>query len=425
MAQEGLTLGDSVDPAAALAGARAAGAEGALVEDDLGDADPLAVAAALAAEGLAVVLVGGQPDLEAIRQAMMNGARDYVDEPFTPAELARAAAGAAAAVAGSAGGGGGRGAGAHSGPAPAKGEAARAADAGVRPATVPAQVTAPPRPAGPPGPEPSGRLVAVCGARGGSGRSVLTVNLAIALGIHAQQPAVAVDLCLGFGTLAALAGVEPERTLADACRPSGPVSPDVLAELTEAVPRLPLRVLAAPREPSRSAEIVGEANQRGGRNYISEVLGGLGKRFQWTVADLPPMPDDGWLAALDRATTVVVVAAPDVPGLAATARLIHLLNVLGVKAPKRLVVLNSPWGPARITPAVAGEAIGAPIDRVIPFDGAVGPAADTGHPLVGRRHRSPFTRAMADLAKHVAGASAEVPAPAAGGGGAEVGAGSA
>jgi pilus assembly protein CpaE len=351
----GVRVTAETSAATALEVARREGAAGVLVDDAAAGPDPMATAAHLVRAGLTVVLVGGQPDQEAIRRAMVLGVKDYVDEPFTPTDLARAVAGASGAV-----------------PPPA------AASGG------------------------SGRLVAVCGARGGTGRSCIALNLAIALGLTADRPAAAVDLCLDFGGLATLAGVEPERTLADACRPSGPLPPEVLEELTAAPTRLPVRILASPCDPSLAAEMASEAAKPGGRHYVAEVLTGLAARFPWVVADLPPTPGEGWLAALDQAAAVIVVASPDVAGLAATTRLIRLLDALGVTAERRKVVLNAAWGPTRITPGAAADVIGAPVDIAIHHDPAVGRGADEGHPLMGRRHRGPFARAIAALAQQLA-----------------------
>lgn len=354
LAAVGVAVAAEVGPAGAQAAAREHGALGVLVDDAAAGPDPLAVAAGLVGAGLSVVLVGGRPDQEAIRRAMVLGVRDYVDEPFTPAELAQAVS--------------------------AANPAGRGQDAGPQP----------------------GRLVAVCGARGGSGRTCLALNLAIMLGLIAGRPAAAVDLCLDFGALAVLCGLQPERTLADAWRASGAVSPDVLVELTAEAERLPLRILASPADPSLAAEIAGGAGRAGGRDFAAEVLDGLVARFPWVVADLPPTPSEGWLAALDRASVAIVVATPDVAGLAATGRLVRLLEALGVDGARRRIVLNAPWGPSRVNPGSAADVIGAPVDLAIPFDPSVGAAADAGQPLAGRRHRGPFARAVAALARALA-----------------------
>ncbi len=362
----GILVAAEIGAAGAVAAAREHGAMGVLLDDAAAGPDPLATAAALVRAGLAVVLVGGRPDQEAIRRAMVLGVRDYVDEPFTPAELAQAVGAAATAGRGQGSGpGGGGGAGAGGGSL-------------------------------------GGRLIAVCGPRGGSGRSCVALNLAINMGLIAGRPAAAVDLCLDFGALAVLCGLQPERTLADAWRASGAVSPDVLSELCSPAERLPLHVLASPADPSLAAEIAGETARAGGRDFYGEVLGGLVARFPWVVADLPPVPSEGWLAALDRSAVAVVVATPDVAGLAAPGRLVRLLEALGVDGGRRRVVLNAPWGPSRVTPGAAAEVVGAPVVLALPFDPSVGPAADAGQPLAGRRHRGPFARALANLARQLA-----------------------
>ena len=354
-AAAGVAVAAEVAPGQGLDAARAHGATGVLVDDAMAGPEELL---ALVRAGHAVVLVGGRPDQEAIRRAMVLGIRDYVDEPFTPEDLARAVAAAGHLASG--------------GPA-------------------------------------AGRLVAVCGGRGGSGRSSIALNLAVALGLLAERPVAAVDLCLDFGGLVTLAGAEAERTLADACRPSGPLDPDVLIQLMTAPPRLPVRILASPRDPSLAAEIAGAAVREGGRDYLAEILTGLLGRFPWVVADLPPAPGEGWLAALDRAEAAVVVVTPDVPGLAAAARLLRLLDALGVEPARRKVVLNAPWGPARVPAGTVADLIGAPVDLAIAFDPSVGAALDAGRPLVGRRHRGPFARAIAALAQQLAGTAVAVP----------------
>ena len=98
-------------------------------------------------------------------------------------------------------------------------------------------------------PRETGRLVAVVSARGGSGRSTIALNLAVAAA-RIGVDTVVVDANPGFGDIATLAGAaRPDWTLLDAAK-----APNRVDEFLTPGP-LGIGILAAPGAPTDAKRI--------------------------------------------------------------------------------------------------------------------------------------------------------------------------
>lgn len=326
--------------------ARAARPDAVVLEAGLPDAE--AALRRLAREaGLPVVVVadGGGP--EELRRALAGGARDYLVRPLAGGELV---------------------------------QAVRTACRRATPAAAP------------------GRVVAVAAAKGGVGRTALAANLAATLGRRGAAVA-AVDLDLEFGGLAEALGVRPMTSIADACRLTGPLTADALAELLAAAPAVGVRLLAAPRHPAQAAEVSGPARREPGRDYVGEILAVLAATHAWVVTDLPRDLGDSTLRALDRAAAVLLVSTPEPPALAATGRLLHLLaDELGYPRAALHVVCSQSAPRPLLAPRAVAEALGSPPLAWLPFDPTLPEALAAGRPPAARRRRGPYGEAVERLA---------------------------
>src|SRR2546421_271499 len=65
---------------------------------------------------------------------------------------------------------------------------------------------------------PRGLVIAVFGAKGGVGKSTLSTNLGTALASELKQSAVLVDADNGFGDVAGMLDIRPDRTIVDLVR---------------------------------------------------------------------------------------------------------------------------------------------------------------------------------------------------------------
>lgn len=370
-------VGEAADGAEAVRRARELQPDVILMDINLPGMDGLSAAAAIRRQVPArIVVVSVERDPDCFRRAMQVGAVDYLVKPFSAAELLAAIRQAVARD------------GAGSGDAPAE--------------AVPGR---------------RGRVVTVFSAKGGVGKTLVAVNLALLLSLRPGERAVVVDLDLENGNVATFLHLRPRATLADLARLAGPLDEGKVELALTRVPGYEFAVLAAPPWPHLAAEIEGQVAAEGsppaeGGVRVQEVLGTLVRMFDWVVVDTAANFRDSNLVALDQADLVLLLTTPDIPAVANTGRCYELLvERLGYPRERVRVVVNRRDPLAQVGLGEIAEALGQSAVWELPHDAAAAvTSANTGQPLCGRRSRSPLAEALGRLAEAVAlHAGAEVP----------------
>lgn len=365
-----VVVGEAEDGVSALRAARELKPDVVVLDALLPGSDGLAAAAAIRRDvGAQVVVVSTEQSPEYFRRAMQAGACDYLPKPPRPAELVAAVR----AAAGRAG-------------LPAAAQDRR------------------------------GRVVTVFSGKGGVGKTMVAVNLAVGLSLCRGGRAALVDLDLEHGGVEGALQLRPRASLADLVRLEDPPDPDRAELALTPVPGYPLAVLAAPPSPHLAAEVEGEP---GRADRVGQVLAALAEGFPWVVVDTAPSFRDSTLAALDRSDLVLLLTTPDVPSVMAAARCLDLLcGRLGFPRERVRVVLNRRDPVCQLKAADVADALGMPVAWELPHDArAAVSSVNVGQPLCGRRVRSPLAGALGRMAAAVAEtlspAGAGAPAPAA------------
>lgn len=235
-----------------------------------------------------------------------------------------------------------------------------------------------------------GRVVLVFGAKGGSGKTVVATNLAVAIASLDVGRVCLLDLNLGSGDVGIALQVEPIRTISDALGMQGGLDRDGLRSLvTPAGDRLDL--LLAPRQPA-DAEFVTT-------QLVEEIIGVLAETYDFIVIDSPPVLDDMVLACLDRADSHVLVTTLDILALRNLKVTLDTLDALGYLRARRSVVLNRCDTRVGLTAQDIEQVIGQSIEVRLPSSRDVPSSLNRGVPLVRANPRHPFSRAIGDLAK--------------------------
>ncbi len=179
--------------------------------------------------------------------------------------------------------------------------------------------------------QPSGRVIAVAGVKGGVGGSHLAVNLAWGLSQGLGQRVALMDLDLGGGDLALLLDLEPARDLTDVVSEFSRLDAVLMDSLmTEVAPGL--RLLAAPGDPV-AAETIGP-------EHLGRALDHLADAHAVVILDLSSHLDEVTLMALERAHQILLVVEPTVVGLKSARRLQALHERLGISPSKVSLVVN-------------------------------------------------------------------------------------
>jgi pilus assembly protein CpaE len=234
----------------------------------------------------------------------------------------------------------------------------------------------------------TGRLVAVLGPKGGTGKTLTSVNLAVALAESGHRTAV-VDLDLQFGDVALTLGISPTPTIHDLLTAGGTLDAAKLRDYM-AVHDSGVRALLAPTRPDQ-ASVVTIANLR-------EIYSTLRAEHDYVVVDTPPGFTPEVIATIDSSSDLVIVGMLDALSLKNTKLGLETLQIMGFSADRIVLVLNR----AQTKVGISGEDVAAVLGRrpdiYIPSDREVPRALSMGAVIVADRPQTEAASRFRELA---------------------------
>ncbi|MDB5394237.1 MAG: hypothetical protein JWM91_1743 [Rhodospirillales bacterium] len=247
-----------------------------------------------------------------------------------------------------------------------------------------------------------GATIAVIGARGGVGATMVAISLAWLSTDRQKQRTVLADLDLNCGSASLALDVEPGQGLTEAL--ANPNRIDALL-LASATARLgdDLYLLSAEQPLDTLSPVQPDA--------IERLVEGLRQGFQRVILDVPRGGGAIVRQGLEQAGVIVIVTDFSLAGVRDTGRVIALAEKVAPTA-KRLVVGNR-FGTARkgdLTRADIEKALGIKLACVIPEDGAAVPGAlNTGKAVPAAFPTSPAAVALGELSAIIGGATPPPP----------------
>jgi pilus assembly protein CpaE len=247
-----------------------------------------------------------------------------------------------------------------------------------------------------PPPSRNTKVIVVISPKGGSGKTAVSSNLAVALAQRCPGRVVAVDLDVQFGDLGTALSLTTAHTLAQLARTSQIDATTVKLFLTPY--ENGLYVLAGAHDPV-DADSIGHA-------HVSEVLPLLAKNFDYVVVDTPAGLDERTLAAIECATDLLLVSSLDVTSIRSLRKELDALDHIGIKAERRLV-LNRADAKVGLNPADVEEAIGIKISCSISSSREIPLSLNLGTPVVISEPKSAVAKQLQELAQVYAPIDAE------------------
>jgi pilus assembly protein CpaE len=239
-------------------------------------------------------------------------------------------------------------------------------------------------------PQMPGRVVSVFCTKGGTGKSVVAINLAVALAKRTIQPVVLVDADLQFGDVALMLQLQPTHTIAEAVQAGDRLDGSLLENLLLRHPPSGLLVLAAPTEPSSADQI--------GRADLTRILDILRERCAYIVVDTSANFAEVTLAAIESSDDILVMAGLDVMSLKSARIGLQTMRVLGIPFSRVKFVLNRANTRVGLTEADAERALQLKVDAALPSDILVAESVNRGVPVVTSAPRSKFAKSIDNLA---------------------------
>jgi pilus assembly protein CpaE len=236
---------------------------------------------------------------------------------------------------------------------------------------------------------PLGTMISVLGLKGGSGKTLTSVNLAVALADAGHRVAI-VDLDLQFGDIGLALGLRPERTIFDLVSSGGSLDVGKLEDFL-VVHRSGARALLAPARPDQAGMITSE--------FLREVFATLREMNDFVVVDTPPSFGPEVIAAVDGSTEVCMVAMLDSLSLKNTKLGIETLERMDFDMSRVRLVLNRADSNVGIAHEDVTSIVGATPDVRVPSDRNVTRSINSGEPVVVDQRRSEAERAFSALAE--------------------------
>jgi pilus assembly protein CpaE len=246
-----------------------------------------------------------------------------------------------------------------------------------------------------------GRVITVFSPKGGSGKSVVSSNLAVACAQHTGSRTLLIDLDLQFGDAAIMLGLTPANTLHELIGTPATLDAEKLEVYTERHSS-GVDVLPAPIRPE-DAELIGE-------EAIRALLAVARAAYDVVVVDTAPFFYGPMLATLDETDQLLLLCNPDVPTLKNVRLTLQTLEMLAFPDDRLCVVLNRASSSSGITQTDVEGALGRQVDIVLPLDPAVPLAVNRAEPVVLEATATLFGAAIIDLARSIGG-GAQSPAP--------------
>lgn len=239
-----------------------------------------------------------------------------------------------------------------------------------------------------------GTVITVAGAKGGIGKSIVSVNLAVALRGLTGKSVLIIDADTQFGDVATMLDLTPQKTVTDLFKTAGGATRDNLRDFL--TPHSSgVQLLAGTADDDSWAD----ASPEMVRNVI-EVAAQLA---EFVVLDTAGSFDSFARTCIQASTMTFLVTSGEVSSIRDTASALRRLERWQVDPDRIRVVLNRGRAAAGVTTEALAQALGREIFWEIPYDKAAADSIQFGQPLVGRVPKSPLAKSVTELALRAAG----------------------
>jgi pilus assembly protein CpaE len=311
-----------------------------------------------------VIMMSVQGEADYLRRSMLAGAREFLIKPFTGDELVDSVR--------------------------------RVFELGLsrkQVGTVLVQQTESSAPA-PAARDSKGKIVAVFSPKGGTGRTTVAANLAVALGATTGKRIALVDGNLPLGDIGVVLNLQSKKSIVDLITASGELDSDLMDGVLQ-THSSGVRVLLAPPRPEMAELVTPE--------ILRKVLEHLRDEFDYVVVDTWTSFQDQVLAVLDIADRILLLMTSEIHTIKNIRLFLELAEALGYPAEKVVLVLNRTDSRGGIGMQDIQQSINHPIAAGIVNDRQlVMSSVNRGVPFAVGQKDSQVSRDVHDVAKLLA-----------------------
>jgi pilus assembly protein CpaE len=237
------------------------------------------------------------------------------------------------------------------------------------------------------------KTIAVHSLRGGTGGSMLAVNLGLSLN-NLWGNTILLDLTMTAGQVALMLNKNLGRTWADVSHyKQGEVDFDVLKSII-GIHDSGLSFIAAPTFPDEGELLRGET--------LLSILMMLKDGFQYIIADMPHDFSETSLGVLDASDVILLVGTPDMASVRAMAAALNAYTKLGYPVEKIRPVLNAPFPRSSLSKGKIETALGVEFIATFPYVAdQVVESINLGRPLVLDKPQELLSALLEDFAFYI------------------------
>ena len=236
-----------------------------------------------------------------------------------------------------------------------------------------------------------GKVFTVMSQKGGTGKTMVAVNLAIALKKESNKKVCLLDLSMPFsGDSLVLLNLPQARAVSDIIRQHYPVAEDTInlctSEHSSGISVVPL---------SLHADTLGKITPKD----VATLLDLIRQDFDYLVVDAGDDMGRIMLEVLDRSALILNVLVPELMAVNQARKTLEFLQHLLYPKTMIQVVLNRHHDDAKIQPRLVQLNLKRECTVVLPDDKAVVQSALSGSPLAVTSPKHPITRALRGWAR--------------------------
>jgi pilus assembly protein CpaE len=239
----------------------------------------------------------------------------------------------------------------------------------------------------------TGTIISVFSTKGGTGKTFLATNLAVALAAQSHADIAVFDLNFALGDAVSYFGAEP------------PLDLDGLRELADgkedriAIRRKGLQVGDHVWAYATKPDSVGDVRLSG--DAVASLLRTFRRMFAYTVVDTTREYDEQALAALDLADVVCLVTALDVVSVRHLSSAYNTLLSLGIPRHRLLVVLNRADSKVQLSASDVQHVLRFHADAHISSSRLVPLSLNRGRPIYLDEPKSTVSKGIGELAGRI------------------------
>ena len=238
-----------------------------------------------------------------------------------------------------------------------------------------------------------GEQVVFYGGKGGVGTSVLATNLACVLAQETGARVALVDFDLQFGDVGVLLNLPQTQSISDLVDAIDIVDQDFIGDVMSTGPA-GVRVLPAATSPELADLVTAE--------HVQKILGLLRTMFDFVVVDTSSHLGDITLAALDTASSVILVTAPSITSVKNAKLALRLMESISIPISAITLVLNRCEAHTEFNNDSIESHLKFPITIQVPHDPrTVVNSINRGDPFVVNHPEAEASQRVRQLAAHL------------------------